>query len=186
MKRRLQRLRVPLGFALAAALILLARPRPLSLAVGLPLAALGLALRASAAGHIRKNDVLAVSGPYRFTRNPLYLGSTLLGLGLVVAADRWILAVLAALTLVLVYLPVIRTEEQFLAGRFGAEFEAYAARVPRLLPRLWPKPAPVGGAGRFSFALYCRHREYRALLGFLGLALVLLLKWSGLAGSLPW
>ena len=178
MSSRAQRWRVPLGFALAAVLILGARPQPLSLLLGLPIAALGLALRASAAGHIRKNDVLATTGPYRFTRNPLYLGSTVLALGLVVAANAWLLALLAVLMLVGVYLPVIRQEEQFLAARFGPAFDAYAAQVPRLLPRRRPTAAPLAAPAGFSLALYRRHREYQALLGFLALALVLIAKWK--------
>jgi len=133
----IQRWRVPLGFAAAAVLIITARPHLMSLLVGLPLAVLGLAVRASAAGHIRKNEVLATTGPYRFTRNPLYLGSAILALGLVVAADSWLLAVIALAMLIGVYLPVIRREEQYLSQRFGADFDAYAARVPRLWPR-WP------------------------------------------------
>ncbi len=169
-----QRWRVPLGFAAAAVLLLAAQPRALSLALGLPLAACGLALRAAAAGHIRKNDALATTGPYRCTRNPLYLGSAILALGLIVAANVWWLALLALALLAGVYLPVIRREERFLAARFGPAFTAYAARVPRLLPR-WPAPAAAGG--RFSLALYLRHREYQALAGFLALAAVLVLKW---------
>jgi protein-S-isoprenylcysteine O-methyltransferase Ste14 len=169
-----QRWRVPLGFAAAAVLLLAAHPRPLSLALGLPLAACGLALRAAAAGHIRKNDALATSGPYRFTRNPLYLGSAILALGLIAAANVWWLALLALALLAGIYLPVIRQEERFLAARFGPAFDAYAARVPRLLPRWpWPRAAP----GSFSVRLYLRHREYQALLGFLAIAAVLVLKW---------
>ena len=81
-----QRWRVPLGFACAAVFIVLARPTRLSLAAGGGVALVGLALRAWASGHIRKNDRLAVSGPYAHTRNPLYLGSFILGLGFTVAA----------------------------------------------------------------------------------------------------
>lgn len=172
------RWRVPLGFALAAVYIIDARPTRESLSIGLPIAALGLLLRALAAGHIRKNDVLATTGPYRFTRNPLYLGSTVLAVGFVIAAHEWLLAALALLMLLGVYLPVIRREEQFLAAKFGEEFDRYIRRVPRLFPRLWP--APVEGEGRrsttFSFALYWKHREYNALIGFLALSVVLLVK----------
>ncbi|MGH9467586.1 MAG: methyltransferase family protein [Terriglobales bacterium] len=182
-----QRWRVPLGFAAAVALIVWAHPRPLSLAVGLPIAAAGLALRACAAGYIRKNDALATTGPYRFTRNPLYLGSTLLGLGFVIAADYWVLAVVAAALLVGIYLPVIGAEERYLAQRFGAAFHDYAARVPRLLPRLIPRRRrpQTAGEGAYSLALYRRHREYQALVGFCFLALVLVLKWKW-HGPLPW
>lgn len=172
---RLQRWRVPLGFVAAAVLIVAARPHRLSLLLGLPLAVLGLAVRATAAGHIRKNEALATTGPYRFTRNPLYLGSAILALGLVVAAASWLLAALALAMLVGIYLPVIRREEQYLAQRFGAEFEAYAARVPRLWPS-WPVRRVSGGHG-FSLTLYLKHREYQALLGFLAIALVLIAKW---------
>ncbi|MGH9393622.1 MAG: methyltransferase family protein [Terriglobales bacterium] len=176
MTSRLQRWRVPLGFASAAALLLLAHPRLRTLALGLPIAVIGVALRAAAAGHIRKNDELATQGPYRYTRNPLYLGSSVLGAGLVIAAGSWWLALLAVLLLGLVYLPVIRQEERYLSARFGEAFQAYAARVPRLLPR-WPARPAAASAG-FSFALYRRHREYQALLGFAALALALILKWK--------
>ena len=172
------RARVPLGFVLAALFIWRAHPSPWTLAIGLPIAAAGLALRAAAAGHIRKNDVLAVSGPYRYTRNPLYLGSALLALGFVIAAASWLLAALAAAMLFVIYLPVIRREEAFLAARFGAEFEAFRRTVPRLLPRFPPAPRTAEGGG-FSWRLYWRHREYNALLGFLALAAVVVLKWLG-------
>ncbi|MGH9482706.1 MAG: methyltransferase family protein [Terriglobales bacterium] len=175
MSRGVQRWRVPMGFALAAILVLAARPRPLGLMVGLPVAAMGLLVRGCAAGHIRKNDALATGGPYRYTRNPLYLGSMLMAVGMVIAADSWLLAALAGLMLVAVYLPVIRQEEEFLAGRFGEDFAAYASQVPRLLPR-WPRSNIRGG--EFSPALYMRHREYQALLGFLAIAAVLIAKWK--------
>src|SRR5215510_479581 len=92
----IQRWRVPLGFMTAAIFLLLARPTPVSLLVGASVSVLGLSLRAWASGHIRKNDELAVSGPYAYTRNPLYLGSFLLGIGFTIAANRWELALLFA------------------------------------------------------------------------------------------
>lgn len=187
MSSRAQRLRVPLGFVLAIVFILLARPRPFSLLCGLPVATFGLWLRARAAGFIRKNDVLATTGPYRFTRNPLYLGSTLLAAGFVIAANQWVLAALALLMLLGIYLPVIRQEEAYLAQRFGGDFHAYAAQTPRLLPRLWPPSRSVQPAASFSFALYRRHREYNALLGFVALTVVLLAKLVAPAWTaLPW
>ncbi len=172
------RWRVPLGFVLAAVYIFEAQPTRESLAIGLPIAALGLLLRALAAGHIRKNDVLATTGPYRFTRNPLYLGSTVLAVGFIIAAHEWLLAVLALLMLLGVYLPVIRKEEEFLAARFGEPFHRYTRAVPRLFPRLWPAFVESDGkpSTTFSFALYWRHREYNAFIGFLALTMVLLVK----------
>ncbi len=169
------RIRVPLGFVLAALFIWLARPSARTLAIGLPVAALGLAVRAAAAGHIRKNDVLATTGPYRYTRHPLYLGSLLLAIGFVIAAASWVLAALAAVMLAAIYLPVIRRGEAFLAARFPAEFEAFRRRVPQLLPR-FPPAAAQRGQG-FSWGLYRRHREYNALFGYLALTAVVILKW---------
>ena len=92
----IQRWRVPLGFLCGAFFIAFARPRPLTLVIGGAIALLGLALRAWAAGHIRKNAALATSGPYSYTRNPLYLGSFLLGLGFTIASSQALLALLAA------------------------------------------------------------------------------------------
>ena len=85
----IQRWRVPLGFLCAALFILFARPRPMTLAVGAGVSLLGLLLRAWASGHLRKNDALATSGPYAYTRNPLYLGSFIMGLGFTLASGRW-------------------------------------------------------------------------------------------------
>src|SRR5712691_11798856 len=88
----IQRWRVPLGFVCAALFVLFAKPRPVTLLAGAGVSIIGLALRAWSAGHIRKNDALATSGPYAYTRNPLYLGSFLLGAGFTIAAARWELA----------------------------------------------------------------------------------------------
>src|SRR5688500_4711184 len=93
-KRLLQRLRVPLGFLFAAVFFIFARPTALSLAIGGAVAVVGLGVRAWASGHIRKASVLAVTGPYAHTRNPLYLGTLVLGLGFSIAAGVWWLAVI--------------------------------------------------------------------------------------------
>ena len=168
-----QRWRVPLGFVCAAVFLELARPNALSLAVGGAVALLGLALRAWASGHIRKNARLAVSGPYAYTRNPLYLGSFVLGLGFTIAASSgpWLLAGLGALFASLflgIYWPVMRVEAATLAEMFGDEYRAYAAAVPLLFPRLTPyKDAAGAAAARFDPTLYMRYREYRAALGLL-------------------
>src|SRR5437764_11942650 len=91
-KRFLQRLRVPLGFLFAIIFIVFARPTVLSLLIGGGFALVGLAIRAWASGHIRKAKLLAVSGPYAYTRNPLYVGSFILGVGFTIAAGAWWLA----------------------------------------------------------------------------------------------
>jgi protein-S-isoprenylcysteine O-methyltransferase Ste14 len=156
------RLRVPCGFLLVAAFAYFSAPTFRSLAVGLPVAASGLLLRAWAAGHLAKNERLAISGPYAYVRNPLYLGTLLAALGFALGARRWLLGALFAAVFVLIYLPVVELEEQYLNQLFP-DYAAYAARVPRLFPR-WPH-APSDH--RFRWALYGKNQEYQALLGFL-------------------
>jgi protein-S-isoprenylcysteine O-methyltransferase Ste14 len=169
----IQRWRVPLGFLSAGLFILLARPRPLTLVVGALISILGLLLRAWASGHIRKNDALAISGPYAHTRNPLYLGSFLVGLGFTVAANRWELAALFAGLFLGIYFPVMRVESATLDGLFGENFRQYASEVPLFLPRLAPYQRKNGVNTTFDANLYLRYREYRAVLGLL-IALALL------------
>jgi protein-S-isoprenylcysteine O-methyltransferase Ste14 len=156
-----RRIRVPLGFVFAAAYIWLARPTPLSIVIGSSVAFAGLCIRALASGHVEKNEVLATSGPYAHTRNPLYLGSIILAIGFLIAARSWWLPLIAAIMLVFIYVPVIRSEEAFLRTRFP-EFGDYAAQVPRLFPRVRSYQRPPGS---FSWHLYWKHREYNAALG---------------------
>lgn len=156
-----RRIRVPLGFLFAAAYIWLARPTIMSITFGSCLAIVGLCIRALASGHVEKNEVLATSGPYAHTRNPLYLGSIILAVGFLIAAKSWWLTLIAAAMLIAIYVPVIRSEEEFLRSRFS-EFDAYAAQVPRLFPRLRPYEKRPGS---FSWHLYWKHREYNAALG---------------------
>jgi protein-S-isoprenylcysteine O-methyltransferase Ste14 len=173
---KLQRWRVPLGFLCAALFILFARPTPLTLAIGGTVSIAGLAIRAWAAGHIRKNAVLATTGPYAFTRNPLYLGSFILGLGFTIAAGRWLLALLFAALFVGIYLPVMRVEASTLAEMFGDDYRRYAESVPLFVPRLTRYRSQEGGATKFEGSLYLRYREYRAALGLLIAWVVLVLK----------
>jgi len=158
-----RRVRVPLGFVFAAAYIWLARPTILSIMIGSCVALAGLCIRALASGHVEKNEVLAISGPYAYTRNPLYLGSLVLAAGFLIAARSWWLPLIATAMLIAIYLPVIRAEEAFLGTRFP-EFSQYASQVPRLVPRLRPH-RNRSGTNSFSWHLYWKHREYNAALG---------------------
>ena len=168
-----RRIRVPLGFAFAVLYFWLARPTCRFLALGLIGIVPGLLIRALASGHVRKNEALATSGPYAYTRNPLYLGSLLIGIGFAVAARSWWVGVVLVVMFFAIYLPVIRGEEAFLRQKFP-EFEEYSRRVPRMFPRL--APSPSGEAGGFSMDLYWKHREHNALLGSVLLAGALIIK----------
>ncbi len=177
-QRIARRVRVPLGFVTAALFLVFAKPQPrwllLSLLVVLP----GLWLRAYAAGYVKKNAELTRTGPYAYTRNPLYLGSMLIAFGFAIAAGRVWLGVLLVGLFLLIYWPTILSEEAFLRASF-AGFDDYAARVPRLLPRLTPArfgPSEAVGAGRFSTERYRHHREYNALMGAGALYAALLLR----------
>lgn len=155
------RLRVPMGFLLAAAFAWFAYPTPRSLACGIPISLAGLALRAWAAGHLAKNQQLSTGGPYAYIRNPLYAGTLLIAVGLATAARSVWLAALFVAVFLLVYLPAVMLEEQHLNTLFP-EFEAYAAAVPSLIPYRRPRQP----SSQFSLELYRKNREYQALLGF--------------------
>jgi protein-S-isoprenylcysteine O-methyltransferase Ste14 len=163
----IQRWRVPLGFVCAALFIFLAQPRPVSLAVGGLISVLGLSIRAWASGHIRKNDALATSGPYAYTRNPLYLGSFLLGLGFTIGSGWWPLGIAFAALFLGIYFPVMRVESATLAEIFGTAYKRYASEVPLFIPRLRPFRNERDQSTKFDSHLYMRYREYRATLGLL-------------------
>lgn len=170
------RFRVPLGFLFAAAYLWFAHPRWLVLEIGFVLVALGLLVRAVASGHIRKNAQLATTGPYAYTRNPLYLGSILIAAGFIIASRNVWIAVATMIMFLAIYLPVIRAEEAYLGSAFPGYAE-YAAHVPRLLPRFTPwKTGTDAGSPAFSGELYMRHREYNALIGSLLMFGALILK----------
>jgi len=174
------RMRVPLGFAFAVAYLWLAQPTWAWIAAGTLLVIAGLAVRAAAAGHIRKNRELTVTGPYAYTRNPLYLGSVLIAVGFVVAARSPGIAAGAILMFVAIYLPVIKAEEHYLRSTFPG-YNEYAAQVPRLLPRLaayQPQrtASTIGAEKSFSRDLYFKHREYQAAIGSVLMIGALILK----------
>ena len=178
-----RRLRVPLGFLTGALYLfeLIRRaPQPQAVAWSLALVVPGLWLRAYAAGYVKKNRELTVTGPYAHTRNPLSLGSMLIAAGFAVALMSWPVALVLALGFAVIYVPVIASEERFLRAAFPG-FDNYCRRVPRLIPRLTParnlegKSTHGAGTGSFSLSLYIQHREYNAAVGVFLLYLSLLL-----------
>lgn len=179
-ERIARRIRVPLGFVTAALFLFECAhraPHPIAIAWSLLLVLPGLALRAAASGTVKKNRELTVTGPYAYTRNPLYLGSTMIAAGFAVALLSWLVAVVLAVGFAVIYIPVIFGEERFLRSTFPA-FDAYCRSVPRFFPRFTPArlsqtaPSATGrdevtsdAPGGFSLALYRMHREYNAALG---------------------
>jgi protein-S-isoprenylcysteine O-methyltransferase Ste14 len=156
----LARRRVALGFPLALLALYFAAPTARSIAIGAGIALLGQAVRLWAAGHLEKSREVTVSGPYRLTRHPLYLGSSIMALGAIVACQSIAVGIVVALYMGLTISTAIRTEESFLRERFGAAYDDYAqSRGPRV-------------ERDFSWERAWRNKEYRAVAGlavFLGL-----------------
>lgn len=167
------RWRVPLGFVLAVGYLILAQPSRGLLLSGGVIALAGLILRAWSAGYLAKNQRLAMGGPYSHTRNPLYLGSAMMGLGFAISGRSWIMGVCFAAFFVLVYGPVMNRETQFLRREFPEAFEPYAKQVPLFFPRLSGIP---GGSEKFQWRLYLKNREYEAAEGYVAGMLFLVLK----------
>src|SRR6266480_4523885 len=168
------RWRVRLGYPLAIAVLGFSRPTPGSILLGALAGAVGLSVRAYAAGHLHKQEVLAVAGPYAYTRNPLYLGSAILALGTGIATRSWISGLILMIYFAVFYSIVMRREENELRLRHGASFEEYARAVPLFVPRVTAAKLPGDSAGSFSFAQYKKNHEWQASVGFLFLLIVLL------------
>ena len=171
------RWRVRLGYPLAIVVLWFARPTSQSITAGAFVGAVALWLRAYAAGFLHKQEVLIVTGPYGYTRNPLYLGSAILAAGVAVAARSWISAAILFSYFSLFYSFVMRREERELRTRHGPALDEYANAVPLFLPRLTPAKLSGEGSGSFSFAQYKRNREWQAAAGFLLVLIALLAIW---------
>ena len=173
-----RRIRVPLGFVFAGVFLWLARPTWQTMLASLVLVAPGVWLRAYAAGYVRKDAELTRTGPYAYTRNPLYLGSMMIAFGFAAAAGSWVILIVLAALFAVIYIPTIQSEEGYLREHF-AGFEEYAAKVPRLLPRLTAAVFPGNenaSGGRFSAVQWRHHREYNALMGSVAIYVALILK----------
>jgi protein-S-isoprenylcysteine O-methyltransferase Ste14 len=170
-----RRIRVPLGFLLAVAFMWLARPTWKSIVAGAVISLVGVLIRASASGHVKKNSELTMTGPYAYTRNPLYLGSLIIAAGFAIGSRSWWVVTIMLMMFLAIYVPVIRSEESFLRAKFP-DFDDYCQTVPRLVPSL---SHAKSGSGTFSRDLYLQHREYNAALGTVAMlgALVAKLLW---------
>lgn len=142
----------------------------------------GLLLRGLASGHVQKDKQLTTSGPYAYTRNPLYLGSLMMAAGFAIAARSWWVVAIMVFTFALIYVPVIAGEERYLRQTFP-EYADYASHVPRVFPRLTPYGHQRSA---YSSARYWKHREYQASIGCLVMLAILIVKMViQQCGSLP-
>jgi len=164
------RWRAPLGYPLAVLCLWLAHPTLRWVLIGSAIAFLGLLVRAAAAGHLRKWQLLAVSGPYARTRNPLYFGSVLMAVGFALASRSWLAVTVVVAYFAVFYPMVMRREAAELRERYGEPYDAYARSVPLFWPRLrvnGTSPSSDSfGEAQFSLAQYVRNREYQAAVGF--------------------
>ena len=150
---QLARRRVSLGFVTAIVAIVLARPTWVSWRYGLLVAVAGEAIRVWAAGHLEKSREVTRSGPYRWMRHPLYVGSSVMAAGIVIASHSVVLAIVAAVYMVATITAAIRTEEAYLRRTFGDTYDRYSRSEGEPMPR------------RFSLSRVRRNREYRAATG---------------------
>jgi len=174
LKEAIYRWRVRSGLVCLILVILLARPVLSSLLASMIVCFVGLAIRAWAAGHLRKEKELTISGPYSLTRNPLYLGNFVIGISVVVGSCSWWILGLFIVYFLLFYPLVIKKEEKKMKALFPDEFEEYRKKVPLFFPSF--KKAFLPQKNKFSFKLYRKNREWRALLGALLFWLILAAK----------
>lgn len=176
---RLARWRVPLGFVFGAAVLWLARPTRATLAAGVPIAVAGEGLRVWAAGHLNKAREVTASGPYRWLAHPLYVGSSVMGLGVAIACGRAMVLVLVAAYLGVMLTAAIKSEEAFLRRTFGDRYDRYRASADEA----------ADGTRAFALRQALANREHRAVAGLSVAILLLILKaaynglfWQGAVG----
>jgi protein-S-isoprenylcysteine O-methyltransferase Ste14 len=173
-KLKAQRMRVPAGTVLGVVFLVFMHPSHRSLWLGAVISAAGALLRFWAAGHIVKGKVLTRSGPYAYCRNPLYLGSLIMALGVIIGGQGYWLLPVFALFFITFYFPVMRAEEQELFESHGNDFVEYSQNVPLFLPRFRPAGYPVSG---FQWNRAIRNREHRTVIGLFLAEAVLILEY---------
>lgn len=171
-----QRLRVPVGTLLGVIFLVLMHPSMRSLWIGGIVTLVGAVTRVWAAGHIDKGRTLAQCGPYALTRNPLYLGSFLMALGILLAGQGYWLLIPFGLFFIVFYYPVMKAEERELLQGHGEAFVAYSRAVPLFFPAFRPA---VGNYSRFLWSRVLRNREHRTLMGLVLAEAILILKLFG-------
>ena len=162
--RFLTRWRVFLGFVFAAIALWLATPTPMSLMIGGAVSVIGECVRLWAAGHLEKSKEVTRSGPYQFTRHPLYLGSSLIGIGFAIASNHLVVVIIVGAYLLLTLTAAMRSEEAHLREKFGDDYVAYMEK----------RSAPMDRAFTWQRALH--NREHHTIAGLAGALLILAVK----------
>lgn len=163
--KAIYRWRVRVGSLAFLACLVLARPSWRSVALGAAVSLAGLIIRAWAAGHLKKEKELAVSGPYRYSRNPLYFGNLILGLSLAAGSGSTVVVIIFASYFLVFYPVIILTERERMKKLFPEKYKEYIKHVPLFFP--WRKPHACQDRVKFSWSQYGANREYRALVGSL-------------------
>lgn len=145
--------------------LILARPELYFFLAGIGLTLLGLLLRTWASGHLSKEKILAVSGPYKFTRNPLYLANFIIGLGVITAAHSWLVIVLFCLNFLIFYITAVIVERERMRRLFPQQYEKFSREVPLFFPAF--RSSLINSQGRFSWKFYKKNREIRTLIAAL-------------------
>jgi protein-S-isoprenylcysteine O-methyltransferase Ste14 len=164
MMRFFARWRVFLGFVFAAVALYLATPTARTLLIGAVISIAGELLRLWAAGHLEKSKEVTRSGPYQFTRHPLYLGSSLIGVGFAIAANHLVVGALVVTYLLLTLTAAMRSEEAHLREKFGDAYDAYAEKRAEPMRR------------RFSWQRAIYNREHHTIAGLTGALAILAAK----------
>jgi protein-S-isoprenylcysteine O-methyltransferase Ste14 len=162
--RTAQRIRVPLGTITGIFFLLLMHPSMRSIMLGSVVAFAGAGIRIWASGNIVKGKILAQSGPYAYTRNPLYFGSFVMAMGVLITGQGFWLMIPFCLFFAAIYYPVMKAEERELTQGHGDDFRAYASRVPLFFPGFRKKPANTAS---FSWQRVLKNREHHTLAGLL-------------------
>jgi hypothetical protein len=165
--------RIAASFVLSAIFIYFAKPTPGSFLIGVPVIFIGEVFRTLSSGYIEKDFSLTMGGPYSVTRNPLYLGNFLMGLGFAIITNQPILLLLFITIFAFIYHVTILEEEKGLLQRYGQEFMAYMSAVPKFLPKLWQWNR---NGHAFNWSLVMKHREYITWFGTIGGILLLVAK----------
>ncbi|MEE9389617.1 MAG: isoprenylcysteine carboxylmethyltransferase family protein [Candidatus Aminicenantaceae bacterium] len=163
LKNAIYRWRVRGGFIGILLAIVLAKPDLTSILIGMAISLFGLFIRTWAAGHLKKEKELTISGPYKYTRNPLYVGNLILGIGAVAGSRSWWMLAFFSAYFLLFYPVAIKNERERMKKFFPREYEDYKRKVPLFFPSL--KPLSSQQKNKFNRKLYKKNKEYRALIG---------------------